>query len=270
MMNDLVSERGSAFSIALVNYRTLDLTRHCLELLKTHVDAGLLATVWVVDNDSRDESTTYLRGLDWIRLIERPAADLSEKGYIAHARGLDAILNHIDTEHVFLMHTDTFVHDPAIFNQMLRMMQSDEKLAALGCLEQTHRGLLRTSWRQLVRGLKMSFRRMKLNLGLASRPPKPVLEKNIKSFFACWNVRAIRDSGLCFTMGNRNPGYELQDRLVALGYRVNTIESGVLFKYLDHVKAGTKSLFPIMPNVRKRRPGAGTGWLNGPRTGLTT
>lgn len=269
MMIDLVRERSPAFSIALVNYRTLDLTRRCLELLKTHVDAGLPASVWVVDNDSRDASTTYLRGLDWIRLIERPAVDLSEKGYVAHGRGLDAILDQIDTEHVFLMHTDTFVHDPAIFDRMLRMMQSDEKLAAVGCLEQTHRGVLRTCWRQLVRGVKMGLRRMKLKLGMASRPPKPVLEKNIKSFFACWSVRAIRESGLCFTMGNRNPGYELQDRLVALGYRVGTIESGVLFKYLDHVKAGTKSLLPAMPNMHESRAGARSGWLTGAKTRLT-
>lgn len=244
MMADLVGENSPVFSIALVNYRTLDLTKRCLDLLKKHVDAGLQATVWVVDNDSRDESTTYLKTLDWINLIENPAPSAPEQGYVAHGRGLDAILEKVSTEYVFLMHTDTFVHDPVIFDRVLAMMRADKKIAAVGCLEQTHRGFLRAHWRQMSRRLKMKFRSLKLKLGMLSRPPKPVQEKNIKSFFACWNVRLIRESGMSFMMGDRNPGYELQDRLIALGYGVETIDSRELFQYLDHVKAGSKSLLP--------------------------
>jgi hypothetical protein len=80
-----------AFSIAIVNYKTPDLTKICLDLLKKHIDAGLNAQVWVVDNNSQDESTTYLRSLDWIHLIVRDA-DYAEKGFVAHGQGLDSIL----------------------------------------------------------------------------------------------------------------------------------------------------------------------------------
>lgn len=250
-MTHMDNARSPHFSIALVNYRTLDLTKRCLDLLKAHIDNGLPATVWVVDNDSRDESINYLRSLEWINLIERPAPRVPEKGYMAHARGLDLVLGDIKTEYVFVMHTDTFVHDPSIFDRMLERMSSDHELFAIGCLEQTHRGPFRTAWRNLSRAIKMRFRTLKQRLGLATRPPKSVAEKNIKSFFACWNARIIRESGMFFAMADRNPGYELQDRLVERGFRIEIIESGELFKYLDHVQAGTKSLIPCQPESRR-------------------
>lgn len=78
------------FSIALVNYQTFDLTKICLNLLKKHIDAGLLVPnkvdIGVVDNDSKDESTDYLRTLDWINLIERKPVG-QETGFAAHGRG---------------------------------------------------------------------------------------------------------------------------------------------------------------------------------------
>jgi GT2 family glycosyltransferase len=60
------------FSIVLVNYKTPELTRICLELLQEHVQKAGIA-IWVVDNGSADASVEYLRSLDWINLIERDA-----------------------------------------------------------------------------------------------------------------------------------------------------------------------------------------------------
>jgi len=58
------------FSIAMVNYKTLELTKIALELLKKHFDSGELDSdridVWVVDNHiSRCEC----------RIFERPSLD---------------------------------------------------------------------------------------------------------------------------------------------------------------------------------------------------
>ncbi len=41
-----------SLSIALVNYKTPEVTKLCLELLKKAVDVNKV-TVWVVDNDSK-------------------------------------------------------------------------------------------------------------------------------------------------------------------------------------------------------------------------
>jgi hypothetical protein len=230
-----------AFSIAIVNYKTPDLTKICLDLLKKHIDAGLNAQVWVVDNNSQDESTTYLRSLDWIHLIVRDA-DYAEKGFVAHGQGLDSILEKIETDYVFLMHTDTFVYDASIFNQTIQLLHQHQHIAALGCLEQLDRGLVRTVWRVVSRFFKRHSRRFKLWLGLNAKPPKSYLEAHIKSFFACWNVKIMRKHDYTFLMGNRNPGYELQDLLKAKGYTIGLISPRKLFKYLDHVEAGTVGL----------------------------
>lgn len=235
------------FSIVLVNYKTFNLTQKSLALLKSHIDTGLNASIWVVDNHSQDESTSYLRSLDWIHLIERPAPLHPEKGFVAHGQGLNAALEKIRTDYVFVMHTDTFVHDPAIFDQMLDTMRSTENIAAIGCLEQLNRGLIRSAWRFFSRAIKMSTRKLRMKLGINSRPAKPLKEQYIKSFFACWNVNIIRQSGCSFMMGDRNPGYELQDQLKAKGYFIETIEPKKLFKYLEHVKAGTKSTSTRLP-----------------------
>ena len=58
------------YSIVLVNYKSLELTKACLELLRD----GLQETgvpIFVVDNYSDDASSEYLRTLNWINLIER-------------------------------------------------------------------------------------------------------------------------------------------------------------------------------------------------------
>ena len=82
-----------SLSIALVNYKTPEVTKLCLELLKKAVDVNKV-TVWVVDNDSKDESLAYLKSLNWINLIERKPV-LNEHGFMAHGRALDLSLIHI-------------------------------------------------------------------------------------------------------------------------------------------------------------------------------
>lgn len=240
-MESSLQHSTPAFSIAIVNYKTADLTKICLDLLKKHIDAGLNAQVWVVDNNSQDESTAYLRSLDWIHLIVRDS-DYAEKGFVAHGEGLDTILAQIKTDYVVLMHTDTFVHDASIFEQTIQALYQHPHIAAMGCLEQLDRGLVRTTWRVVSRFFKRHSRRLRLWLGLPTKPPKPYLEAYIKSFFACWNVSIMRKYGYTFLMGNRNPGYELQDLLKAKGYTIGLISPRKLFKYLDHVEAGTVGL----------------------------
>lgn len=240
-MESSLQSSTPAFSIAIVNYKTPDLTKICLDLLKKHIDAGLNAQVWVVDNNSQDESTAYLRSLDWIHLIVRDS-NYAEKGFVAHGEGLDSILEKIETDYAVLMHTDTFVYDASIFERTIQTLHQHQHIAAMGCLEQLDRGLVRTTWRVVSRFFKRQSRRLRLWLGLPTKPPKPYLEAYVKSFFACWNVKVMRKYGYTFLMGNRNPGYELQDLLKAKGYTIGLISPRKLFKYLDHVEAGTVGL----------------------------
>lgn len=249
------THNGPKFSIALVNYKTLELTKISLELLKKHLDHHDIdasrVDVWVVDNHSQDASIEYLRTLDWIHLLER-APTAHEEGFVAHGKGLDLVLQQIKSDYLFLMHTDTFIYDAKVFDWMLKFCLADEKIAAVGCLEQLNRGYLRTSWRITSRFFKHYSRRFRLFLGFNARQPKPFVEEYLKSFFALWNVRLMKQQGYSFLMENRIPGYALQDKLKLDGYKLKVISPMNLFKFLDHVEAGTVGLRALYSDANRR------------------
>ena len=254
-LNTDISQSLPRFSIALVNYKTLELTKIALELLKKHIDSGALGKdrvdVWVVDNHSQDASTEYLRSLDWIHLIERVPAG-HEEGFEAHGKGLDLILQSINTDYLFLLHTDTFIYDARVFDFMLSFCLADNKVAAVGCLEQLNRGYLRSAWRIASRFCKHYSRRFKRFIGLSAREPKPYVEQYMKSFCTLWNVGLMKQRGYTFLMANRIPGYELQDRMKSDGYQLKTLSPMKLFQYLDHVEAGTVGLRAAYADTNRR------------------
>ncbi|MDY7564750.1 glycosyltransferase family 2 protein [Pseudomonas sp. RTC3] len=238
------------YSIVLVNYKSLELTKACLELLRD----GLQETgvpIFVVDNYSDDASSEYLRTLNWINLIERKIYT-PEAGNVAHGRALDLALDHVETEYLFLLHTDTFIYDPTIFTMMIDQCAGPYKVAAVGCLEQLNRGITRSAWRLFSRFFKHYTRRSFLAMGFKARAPKPFRETHLKSFCTLWNVRLIKQHGLHFQMDERNPGYELQDRMVELNYKISFIPPRKLFRYLDHIQSGTVSAMGGYANDHRR------------------
>jgi GT2 family glycosyltransferase len=230
---------NSSFSIALVNYKTHDVTSICLDLLSKAINSSGV-TVWVVDNGSNDASLDFLKSQDWIRLIER-SPPAGEAGFMAHGGALDMILERVDTKYLLLMHTDTFIYDPTIFDVLLEKCVHDEKVAAVGCLEPVWRSLPHLFLRYVSRGAKYYYRKYKLALGLKSRRAKFHYETHLKSFCTLWNVDIIRKHGMTFSMGNRTPSYEMQDQLTNLGYKLVSLSTDVMFKYLDHVDKATAS-----------------------------
>ncbi|WP_095082531.1 glycosyltransferase family 2 protein [Pseudomonas sp. Irchel s3h17] len=231
------TENSKTFSIAIVNYKTPEITKICLDLLRQHVDINN-TPIWVVDNYSADESTKYLRTLDWINLIERSVSE-PEPGHIAHGKALDLVLERIDTDYLFLMHTDTFVFDKNVFQMMLNKCIKNQKVVAVGCVEQINRGTVRTLWRFSSRLFKHHFRRLKISVGLRSREPKPYREIYLKSFCTLWNCKLIKQHGMHFSMDDRVPGYTLQDRMTEFGYVIEMLSPRKIFSYLDHIQSGT-------------------------------
>lgn len=227
------------YSILLVNYKSLEMTRTCLTLLHEALQ-GAAVPVYVVDNDSRDSSIEYLRTLSWIQLIERKPLS-RETGSDAHGRALDMALERIQTDYVFLLHTDTFIYDPDVFSMMIAACNRQHNIAAVGCLEQLDRGLPRSIWRLVSRFTKHYVRRASWALGIPAKLPKPYKETYLKSFCALWNVRLMKQHGLHFLMDDRNPGYALQDQMVELGYRINFLSPRKIFSYLEHLQSGTVS-----------------------------
>ena len=62
-------------TIVILCWNRWELTRRCLETLKTHTDLGLVDVI-VVDNGSTDETRTRLRELPWVRTSSRTPANL--------------------------------------------------------------------------------------------------------------------------------------------------------------------------------------------------
>lgn len=231
------AESSKSFSIVIVNYKTPEITRICLDLLHQHLGNDNVP-IWVVDNNSADESTEYLRTLDWINLIERSAPG-PEIGHIAHGKALDLVLQRVETDYLFLMHTDTFVFDKNVFPMMLSKCLKNPKVVAVGCVEQINRGTARSLWRFSSRLFKHHYRRLKVSVGLRSREPKPYREVYLKSFCTLWNCKLIKQHDMHFSMDERVPGYTLQDRMTELGYVVEMLSPRKIFSYLDHIQAGT-------------------------------
>lgn len=225
------------FSVVLVNFKTPEITSVCLELLSEPA-RRLGFPVWVVDNDSADASTEYLRTLDWIRLIERKPG-VNESGFMNHGLALDLVLERVDTDYLFLLHTDTFVFDADIFERMLSICVRDDKVIGVGCLDQIYRGQFRIYWRIGTRFIKHYARRFKLALGLKSRAPRPWMEHYVKSFCSLWNVRLIKEHGWTFAMDGVTPSYAIQDRAKAAGYKIALLPARTIFRYLDHIEGGT-------------------------------
>lgn len=240
LMSEKLSSNIDNYSILLVNYKTLEITKLCLDLIRQNLDLSKVQ-VWVVDNNSADESTTYLRALDWINLIERVPEQV-ENGFTSHGRALDLALDKITTDYVFLFHSDTLLYDAAILEMMLEKCSSDPSVAAVGCYEQVYRGRLKTTWRVFIRFIKHIYRKAKVLLGLNTRPPRGYYEVYLKSFCALWNVKMMKNLNMRFFMGDRIPGYELQDKMRALGYKIVDIPAKIVFQYLEHVEAGTVSV----------------------------
>jgi len=233
------TEEKPIFAIVLVNYKSHQLTEICLKLLKKAIKDSKIQ-VWVVDNDSKDASTEFLHSLDWIKFIERPAVE-NEEGFMSHGLALDMVLERIDTDYLLLLHTDTFIYDPAIFEIMLSKVKEDKNIVAVGCVDQIYRGRVRIIWRLISRFIKHYYRKLKIKLNIKSKHPKPFYEIYLKSFCALWNVKVMKKHGLTFTMNNRTPGYEAQDRLVKDGYKISYLGARQMFSYLDHVESGTVS-----------------------------
>ena len=97
-------------TILVPNYKTLELTKLCLRLLRKYTNPKQVH-VLVIDNDSNDDSIEYLRSLSWIELIERKNIS-GDPGLVSHGLALDMALEKVTTPYVMSIHTDTLFVSP--------------------------------------------------------------------------------------------------------------------------------------------------------------
>jgi glycosyltransferase involved in cell wall biosynthesis len=94
------------FSILIVNHRTLQLTKNCLESIRS-CSQGSSYEIIVVDNASNDDSLAYLRQQNDIQLIERH--DGLHYGPQDHGEGLDVGMRDARGEFLVIVDSDVIV-----------------------------------------------------------------------------------------------------------------------------------------------------------------
>lgn len=229
-------------SILIPNYKTPEMTRLCLRLLRRHTDLGRVQVI-AIDNGSADESLDYLRGVNWIRLIERPEA-AKEKGPEMHARALDLALKEVTTPYVLVMHTDTLIGDDGWLDFLLGKISGDETIAGVGSwkLEQV------SAWKQFGKKIESFFRRL---LGKKTK----LEERYLRSHCALYRTDLIRRHTNGFFDGD-TAGHSLHRMLVQKGYKMEFLESQELGRYLRHLNHATMILNPQPGDRKTSKPAA--------------
>lgn len=117
-------------TILICQRKTFEITRLCIEsILRFYPDINIL----VVDGDSQDESTLYLK----YKSLTIPNFKLYERIGQRHSHGWtlhDAITNYIKTPFVLTMDSDTIVNRGGFIEGMLEQFKAKPKLYATGSL----------------------------------------------------------------------------------------------------------------------------------------
>ena len=228
-------------TILVPNYKTPDITRICLRLLRRHTDPQRVDVI-AIDNDSADASLDYLRSLSWIRLIERPPA-ADDTPPLSHSRALDLALTQVDTPFVLSIHTDTFVRRDDWLDFLLEPFRDNPQVAGVGSWKLE----TKTGVQQLGRRVEQFWKESAYSLtGRRAYDPvrfDPSL-RYLRSHCAMYRMDVIRTLGTGFSDGNAVAGRVMHRKMVEAGYRMIFLESERLGRYVDHLNHATMVLNP--------------------------
>ena len=137
-------------SIILVNYKTKDLTRNCINSIVEKTQ-NLAYDIYVVDNNSQDGTCEMIKSeFPWVKLIENP----KNSGF-GSANNL--AIRQSDAKYVFLLNTDTILVNNAI-KILHDFLESNPRAGACGAnlydenMEHVHSyGVFPTVKRQILK-----------------------------------------------------------------------------------------------------------------------
>ena len=235
-------------TILVPNYKTLELTQLCLRLLRKYTDRNQ-ARVVVIDNDSQDESLTYLRSLSWIELIERQVPP-DESSVQSHSRALDFALDRVTTPYVLSIHTDTLVKRSSWLPFLISELEKNPRIAGVGSWKLESKPL----WRQILKKLERMIQLAYYTLSNNKRHGLEGIGENyyyLRSHCAMYRVNILRQYQLHFSDGDQVAGKEMHKKLVEAGYDMRFLPSEKLIHYLEHVNHATSILNPHLSRSKK-------------------
>lgn len=228
-------------TILVPNYKTPEITKICLRLLRKHTDFDRVRVI-VIDNDSGDASLDYLRTIPWIELIERKS-EVDDNPPLSHSRALDLALARVETPYVLSIHTDTFVRRSDWLDVLLTPFAKDDKLAGVGSWKLESKTWLQRLGRRMEGAVKIAQYRLTGHRTYRAERFDDSLHY-LRSHCAMYRMDVIRQLGTGFSDGGEVAGSVMHRKMVAAGYRMLFLESEQLGQYVDHVNHATMVLNP--------------------------
>lgn len=225
-------------TIIIPNYKTPDLTKLCLRSLRKYTDCSRVK-VLAIDNDSNDESVEYLRSLKWITLLERKTH--GEEGFEMHAKALDMAMEHVDTELVLVIHTDTIMISNQWLDFLLNKVYASPNIAGVG------------SWKlETMSPVKCFFKRIETSIRRAMGRKILDREHYFRSHCALYKTDAVRQTNGFYD--NNSAGVTMFPMLREKGYDLPFIESEEMCGYIRHLNHATVILNPSADSRKSSKP----------------
>jgi GT2 family glycosyltransferase len=235
-------------TILVPNFRTLQLTKLCLRLLRKYTSPDL-AKVIVIDNDSRDESVQYLRSLKWIELIERVHVP-GETPALSHSRALDLALEQVQTPYVLSIHTDTLVRNSQWLPFLLDQINQSQNIAGVGSWKLENK----PTWKKVLKSIERSIQTTYFRLSGKKEHALEGLDHNhyyLRSHCALYRTDLVRKYNSGFADGEEVAGKAMHRKLVTQGYKMVFLSSDILLNYMDHINHATTVLNPELSRKEK-------------------
>jgi GT2 family glycosyltransferase len=228
------------------HWQVQELITLCLRAIRKFTTKIPIEVV-VVDNGSEDESLDYLRGLKWIRLIERRKQDLPAFWVDAFVTALDIGFANSRSPYYIIMHTDTIVRHPEWLEHLLEPLQNDPKCAASGAWKLELRSPLSEFLKKITdtKKAQLWFKRTFLGDAKARQLPRELCPRD---YCALYRSEPIRQFGLHFDSAGRYKGYtageQMYYQLKENGYHASVIDTAEMMKYMVHLAHATAGLRP--------------------------
>lgn len=227
-------------TLLIPHYKTRELTMLCLRLLRKQTDLSQVEVI-VLDNGSKDESSEYLKTVEWIKLITLDPQGVEPA--LSHSMALDEGLKYVTTPYVLSIHTDTFFMTKDWLPFLLKFIEGKPNVAGVGSWKLEEKPLYKNVLKAIERRVQLAWYKL---IGKKYHAIEGVGEnfKYLRSHCALYRTDYLKKNHLSFAGPDKVAGKGIHRFLTEKGYEMIFLPSEVLSKHVLHVNHATMVLNP--------------------------